>query len=90
MNYICLLIFSVFLFSGYVQVNMEQDRLSYIIVDDNLKPGRHTVTISISDDFIDKESILRNDRREKYRNNPEIFEGNAWYPVGIMILKNIK
>jgi hypothetical protein len=62
-------------------------RLSYIMVDDILNQHPHAVTITISDETMDKESILMESRRDKYRYNPEMFEGNAWYPVALMILE---
>lgn len=62
-------------------------RLSYFIVDDNLDQKTHTVTITISNDSVDKASILMENRRDKYRDNPRMFEGNAWYPAALMVLE---
>ena len=62
-------------------------RLGRKVLNDNLKEGTHEVEITVLDEKIDKEHMIREDRVNEYYAHPERFVETNWYGGYFLIIE---
>lgn len=65
-------------------------RMAKLNIGGELKPGVHTVTVTLTPDSIDKKAILFERNRGNLKSHPEKYQGLTWYPASLMLIGDLK
>ncbi|WP_166831215.1 SGNH/GDSL hydrolase family protein [Thalassoroseus pseudoceratinae] len=65
-------------------------RMAKLNVGSELKPGVHTVTITLTPNTLDKRAILFERNRGDLESKPEKYQGHTWYPAALMLIGELK
>ncbi len=65
-------------------------RMSKLNIGTDLKPGSHTVTITLTPNTLDKHNILFERNRDDLKSKPDKYQDHTWYPSAIMLIGELK